>query len=168
MPFERIVMHAISRDAATGARPCIFAQVERPAAAHADNGDGADEDADAAAGGNGDAGEEDDEELLGCTELRLVPQDETACACPCAQRAGIDLFLQADACAAVNSLFRTMCDVAALNPDPREDGAGGHHRLSVYLNPDQTRHLQMMATVTCTSTRMRPQLQQQRSACTVR
>ena len=69
--FERIVMHAISRDSATGARPCIFAQVERPPAPGAMPGD--DED-----GGD----EEDEEELLSCTELRLVPSDEAARALP--------------------------------------------------------------------------------------
>ena len=64
-------MHAISRDSATGARPCIFAQVERPPAPGAMPGD--DED-----GGD----EEDEEELLSCTELRLVPSDEAARALP--------------------------------------------------------------------------------------
>jgi hypothetical protein len=65
--FERIVMHAISRDSATGARPCIFAQVERPPAPGG------------AAGDEEDAGDDDDEEeLLSCTELRLVPSDEAA------------------------------------------------------------------------------------------
>ena len=115
MGFERIVMHAISRDAATGARPCIFAQVERPAAPGG------------VAGDEEDAGEdEDEEELLSCTELRLVPSDEAACAFPLTTRCTLRTAFADAQCVtpAVNSLFRTMCDVAALNPDPRgEEGA---------------------------------------------
>jgi hypothetical protein len=120
-------MHAISRDAATGAVPCIFAQVERPAAPPGVNGDGGDDET-----GHGDGGEEE-EELLSCTELRLVPKDEaaracpprgtrSACASPCLRACTVLTRRAFTSPCAVNSLFRTMCDVAALNPDSREEG----------------------------------------------
>jgi|APGre2960657444_1045066.scaffolds.fasta_scaffold00700_2 hypothetical protein len=67
VPFQRIIMHAIARDAAACPRPCIFAQVEG-ATVEASQADEEEEE------------EEDDEPRS--TELRLVPADEAARVCP--------------------------------------------------------------------------------------
>ena len=66
VPFVRIILHAVSRDAAACSRPCILAQV-----------DGAAPNAQPASEEEDDREDEEDE----CTQLRLVPADEDARAC---------------------------------------------------------------------------------------
>ena len=98
-------MHAVCRDAAVcGGAPCLFAQVERPAAPPGDDDD--EEDGD----------EEDEDEVLCTEEVRLVPPDE----------------------ASLNSLFRTMGDVAALNPEVGGDGDGDEEG-GMFFDEDEAR-----------------------------
>ncbi len=110
VPFRRIVMHAISRG---GARPCIFAQIE-----------GAAPGSEQAAAENEEEGEEGEQS----TELRLVPADEAAGACCTGAMAVPTLTLPRACGCAVETLFRTMCDVAAMNPDPEAEGVCAHAR----------------------------------------
>jgi hypothetical protein len=75
VPFVRIILHAVSRDtSADCARPCILAQVDGAAPG-------------GAAGGAEEEDEEEEEEEEACTQLRLVPADDTARACPTRARA---------------------------------------------------------------------------------
>lgn len=67
VPFRAIVLHAVSRDTSTSPLPCILAQVEGPAP-------------------GGSAGEDEEDDEGACTQLRLVPADQAARACPRSRR----------------------------------------------------------------------------------
>jgi nucleotide-sensitive chloride channel 1A len=102
-------MHAVSTDAGSFARPCVYLQLDEGADGDGDGGaiTGLGAHAAAAAGGGGSEDEEDDEEEeqdegLGA-EVRLVPADA----------------------AAVEEIFKAMCDCSALNPDSGSEGGFG-------------------------------------------
>jgi hypothetical protein len=107
VPFVSIILHAVSRDTTSCPRPCILAHVE-----------GGAPDAAAAA-----ADEEEEEEAEGeaSTQLRLVPADDAARACPrylgFPATASARLSRLRAVPRAVDAIFRAMCDSATLNPD---------------------------------------------------
>ena len=130
--FQNINMHAISSDQSAARKPCIYMQLEPSSSASADTAEG----------------EADDEDVT--PEVRLVPEDPSKCeshaltpiyhrlcrmgicqAWPLHSRSGLPkccTFAVGDvlACHAVEELFQTLCDCAALNPDPQDAGAAFH------------------------------------------
>jgi nucleotide-sensitive chloride channel 1A len=88
VPFRALTMHAVSMDTSEGFGPCIYAQVE----GKAPDALGVER---VTRADDDDDDDDDDSDFDAMTELRLVPVDE----------------------AKLDSLFKTLCDCAALNPD---------------------------------------------------
>ncbi|KAI8467187.1 MAG: regulator of volume decrease after cellular swelling-domain-containing protein [Monoraphidium minutum] len=99
--FPQIIMHAVSNDAGSFPRACVYLQLDEGSVdgdAPTGVGGGA-----GAAGGSGSGEEGGDEGEEGVSaELRLVPGDAEA----------------------VEALFKAMCDCSALNPDSDNEDDG--------------------------------------------
>ena len=108
-PFTSVTMHAVSRGGGDGGfdRPCIYAQVEGAPPDGVKTGgeekEKEEEEEEEDGGGGGGVGVDDFDEM---TELRLVPTDPSA----------------------LDDVFNTMSECAAMNPDDDDDdddGGGG-------------------------------------------
>ncbi|GBF89912.1 hypothetical protein Rsub_02616 [Raphidocelis subcapitata] len=111
--YPQIIMHAVSNDTSSFSRPCVYLQLDEGddggdggAGGFGGFGGGAGGGGGAGVSGSGSGGEEgegeeDGEEDLGA-ELRLVPADA----------------------AAVEAIFKAMCDCSALNPDSDNEDDG--------------------------------------------
>ncbi len=101
--FPAITMHAISQEP----QPCIYAQLEPPS------------------NDNNDSNDEGDEELY--PEIRLIPSEPDKCESTLASN-WVDTASHSCADAqpwyvtAVQEIFETLCQCAALNPDPVDEG----------------------------------------------